>query len=602
MLDTVALGAMSADAKARAAPYSTGGGGVVLEHRYGATLIVALLTGDPLTELGDDAIPVEVRFQASAESPVDDLLVIGLSPDGKERRVSIGVRRAPDLIASDQASVRLLAEYVRVVVNHWDEVRAHRWRLALVTASRNNPDPAQLGELAVIARRKGSEPAFRTEVARDGHVAAPVRQRLIQIDKLVRAAAAEAGANATSIEAKELTWRLLSSLTVREARLEGADTSDRTHAVSRLRSFADEADGAADDLFNRLAELARDYAPAGAIVTKEMLHRDLSGVPLAGTRRKSRVAPVFVTSTGARPSAGAPLEARWRAGEEGWLGGQRYLLLDEKAGLLQEERDPSGRYIRRQALARQTDPVPAAGHAFAWLRLAGHDLTRERDLLARVLAASDAVSGRGYQDGRLVAGLPTITHYDATAGAITLALSWPAEKEGLPCETLRVRFPPGSLDDWRVSLLLAGLRGMVVSLERLHRRGASHRNLAPESIIVAGNGQFALRDLGLAAVGFRPGEGPAIYQAPEQAFGARMPRPGPATDVYQLGAITYHLLTGRVPGRSAPPARHPGVPGTVTDIISAALATSPADRPGLRDLRTALLTSAPRPRSNRTMT
>jgi hypothetical protein len=592
---------MSADAKARAAPYSTGGGGVVLEHRYGATLIVALLTGDPLTELGDDALPLEVRFQASAESPVDDLLVIGRSRDGKERRVSIGVRRAPHLVASDQASVSLLAGYVRVVVDHWNEVRAGRWRLALVTASRDNPGPTQLGELAVIARRKGSGPAFRAEIARDGHVAAPVRHRLIHIDNLVRAAAAEAGADATRVEAKELTWRLLSSLTVRESRLEGSDRSDRTHAVSRLRNFADEAEGAADDLFNRLAELARDYAPAGAIVTKETLRRDLSGVPLAGTRREPRVAPVFVTSTDARPSAEAPLEARWRAGEEGWLGDRRYLLLNEKAGLLEEERDPSGEHIRRRALARQTDPMPTAGHAFAWLRLAGHDLTRERDLLARVLAASSAPGARGRQDGRLVAGLPAIAHYDATAGAVTLALSWPADKDGLPCETLPVRFPPGSLD-WQVPLLLAGLRGIVISLERLHRLGASHRNLAPESIIVASNGQFALRDLGLAAVGFRPGEGPASYQAPEQAFGARMARPGSATDVYQLGAIAYQLITGRVPGRGAPPARHPRVPDTVTDVISAALATRPADRPSSHDLRTALLASRPRPPSNPTMT
>jgi hypothetical protein len=585
---------MSAEAKARAAPYSTGGGGVVLEHRYGATLITALLTGDPLTELGDDAIPLEVRFQASAESPVDDLLVIGRSRDGQERRVSIGVRRAPHLVASDQASASLLAGYVRVVVDHWDEVRAGRWRLALVTASRDNPDPTQLGDLALIARRQGSGPAFRAEIARDGRVGAPVRRRLIHIDNLVRAAAAEAGADAARIEAQELTWRLLSSLTVRESRLEGADRSDRTHAVSRLRNFADE--GAADDLFNRLAELARDYAPAGAIVTKEMLRRDLSGVPLAGTRREPRVAPVFVTSTAARPSAEPRLEARWRAGEEGWLGDRRYLLLSEKAGLLQEERDPGGEHVRRRALARQTDPVPAAGHAFVWLRLAGHDLTRERDLLARVLAASGANGARGRQDGRLAADLPAIAHYDAAAGVVTLALSWPAEKDGLPCETLPVRFPPGSLD-WQVPLVLAGLRGIVISLQRLHRLGASHRNLTPESIIVAGSGQFALRDLGLAAVSFRPGEGPASYQAPEQAFGTRMPPPGPATDVYQLGAIAYQLITGRVPGRGAPPARHPRVPDSVTDVISAALATRPADRPSPHDLRTALLAPKPRPRA-----
>jgi serine/threonine protein kinase len=129
-------------------------------------------------------------------------------------------------------------------------------------------------------------------------------------------------------------------------------------------------------------------------------------------------------------------------------------------------------------------------------------------------------------------------------------------------------------------------------LEHLHRLRATHRGLSAESILATGTAQFALRDLGLAAVAFRPGEGPPGYQAPEQAFGARPARPGPATDVYQLAAIIYHLITGRVPGKNPTPARHPGLAETATDVISAALAARPADRPGLRDLRLAL--NAPR--------
>lgn len=50
----------------------------MLEHQYGATLLAGLLTGDPMPELGDDATPVEVRFQASPVSAVDDLLITGL--------------------------------------------------------------------------------------------------------------------------------------------------------------------------------------------------------------------------------------------------------------------------------------------------------------------------------------------------------------------------------------------------------------------------------------------------------------------------------------------------------------------------------------------
>ena len=570
-------------------PYSTGGGGFVLEHKYGATLIAALLTGDSLPELGDDVTPFSVRFQASAESPVDDLLVAGHTSDGRKRRVSIGVRREPKFVKMDKKSVLLLAGYVRVVTTHWDEVRAGRWRLALATASRDKAT-TQVSDLAEIARHSHSEQAFRDEVAQRGRRNQGLRDRLVPVDELVRAAAREVGAGAARIEADELTWRLLSSLTVRELRLEDVDTADRTAVVNRLRDATrDRTTGAADALFARLAELSGRYAPAGALITKEMLRRDLSGVPLADSPAPPATQPaaaVFLTGTGASPRGEAPLEARWRAGQEGWLGERRYLLLQDKDGLLREERDPGGERIRRQALARQTDPAPAAGHAYVWLRQADHDLTRERDLLARALPAPAGTRGR--QGGRPVDGLPGIAHYDAAAGAVLLALSWPAERDGPPCRTVRAWFTPGALDGWRLSLLLAGLRSLTYPLERLHRLGVSHRNLAPEAVIVIGKGEFALRDLGLAATGYRPGEGPASYQAPEQALGARMTRPGQATDVYQLAAIAYHLITGRVPGRSAPPARHPALPDSVTDAISDVLAPGLADRPGLTEFRAAL--------------
>src|SRR5258707_7614719 len=93
----------------RAAPYATGGGGTVLEHRYGAVLLCSLLTGDPISELGDDTVPISVRFQASAFSPVDDLVIVGHTPGDEERRVSIGVRRAPAPVNSGDASAHLLS-------------------------------------------------------------------------------------------------------------------------------------------------------------------------------------------------------------------------------------------------------------------------------------------------------------------------------------------------------------------------------------------------------------------------------------------------------------------------------------------------------------
>lgn len=301
-------------------------------------------------------------------------------------------------------------------------------------------------------------------------------------------------------------------------------------------------------------------------------------------------AAVLLTSTGGAPAAETPLEGRWRAGEEGWLGDRRYLLWeDDSTGLIREYHDRSSGRVLRQAIARQIDPEPAAGRACVWLRHGGRNLTRERDLLARAQATETGAPAGNGSRRRQVSGFPRTAYYFPGPDAVTLALSWPSERGGLPAETLGVRFPPGSLDKWQVRRLLTGLRGLATTLERLHRLdGASHRNLSPQSIIVTDDGRFVLRDLGLAAVSFRPGEGPEGYQAPEQSFGSRLPKPGPATDVYQLAAVLYHLITGRAPGRNSPPARHEGLPGAVTDIIGAALAARPADRPRTHDLRMTL--------------
>ena len=90
------------------------------------------------------------------------------------------------------------------------------------------------------------------------------------------------------IDAGVLTWRVLHALQVRALRLEGGDVADRTHAVSRLRLLT--ADGTAatgDDLFARIAELAGQYASAGAEVSSDRLRADL-GIPLLQPQPRSR--------------------------------------------------------------------------------------------------------------------------------------------------------------------------------------------------------------------------------------------------------------------------------------------------------------------------
>ncbi len=145
-----------------AAPYSTGGGGVVLEHRYAATLLASLLAHVPVPELGDDVTPQVVRLQASDFSSVDDLVVSGRAPDGDMRHVSIGLRRSPRLVRSEKESVSLIGSYLRGITGSWEEVRAGRWRLVLAATTASSA-VRQLDELAVIAGTAPTEEAFRAK-------------------------------------------------------------------------------------------------------------------------------------------------------------------------------------------------------------------------------------------------------------------------------------------------------------------------------------------------------------------------------------------------------------------------------------------------------
>src|SRR6266700_2219763 len=97
------------DAELGVSPYASGGGGTVLEHLYGAVLLSNLLTGDPISELGDDATVDSVFFQGRRVSAVDDLVVSGSARGGERRQVSIGVRRDPTVTAKDKKTARLLA-------------------------------------------------------------------------------------------------------------------------------------------------------------------------------------------------------------------------------------------------------------------------------------------------------------------------------------------------------------------------------------------------------------------------------------------------------------------------------------------------------------
>jgi len=98
------------------------------------------------------------------------------------------------------------------------------------------------------------------------------------------------------------------------------------------------------------------------------------------------------------------------------------------------------------------------------------------------------------------------------------------------------------------------LRDLARAVTYAHERGIIHRDLKPSNVLIADDGHVCITDFGIAK---RLGDnsdatlssqilGSPSYASPEQAAG-RSSLVGPASDVYALGALGYHLLTGRAP-------------------------------------------------------
>ncbi len=85
-----------------------------------------------------------------------------------------------------------------------------------------------------------------------------------------------------------------------------------------------------------------------------------------------------------------------------------------------------------------------------------------------------------------------------------------------------------------------------------HERGVLHRDLKPANILIDGGGRPLVGDFGLARLLHSPSGvtmtgaalGTPAYMAPEQAAGVTLTT---AADVFGLGAVLFHLLTGRPP-------------------------------------------------------
>jgi serine/threonine-protein kinase len=150
-------------------------------------------------------------------------------------------------------------------------------------------------------------------------------------------------------------------------------------------------------------------------------------------------------------------------------------------------------------------------------------------------------------------------------------------------------------------------RHAALGLAHAHEQGVIHRDIKPSNLLLGEDGRVRILDLGLATLAddkdrdadvspivSHPGGaiGTADYMSPEQAL-AQDDLDG-RSDLYSLGCVMYHLLTGSVPfpeeslsqclaqrieGRPVPLAeRRPGLPAALIAIVDRLMANRREDR------------------------
>ena len=145
----------------------------------------------------------------------------------------------------------------------------------------------------------------------------------------------------------------------------------------------------------------------------------------------------------------------------------------------------------------------------------------------------------------------------------------------------------------------AELFGKVcAAVEFAHAHGFIHRDIKPSNILVGRDGTVKLADFGLAkeladtdasVIGGLTATtdqfGTAYYLAPERMIPGR--ECGPQADVFSLGVLLYHLLTGQMPlGKFTPLSQLTGLPVELDAIVAHALEANPERRTAsVADLR-----------------
>ncbi|MDQ2715228.1 MAG: FHA domain-containing serine/threonine-protein kinase [Chloroflexota bacterium] len=150
-------------------------------------------------------------------------------------------------------------------------------------------------------------------------------------------------------------------------------------------------------------------------------------------------------------------------------------------------------------------------------------------------------------------------------------------------------------------------------LDCAHRHGIIHRDVKPANMLVRKDGHLLLSDFGIAKIlegttnltRVGTGIGTPQYMSPEQGTGQPVDR---RSDIYSLGIVLFHCLTGRVPFTADNPLsitlkhlndplpvemlRQLGVPAPIEQVVVKMAAKAPQDRYQSADALIEALTNA----------